>query len=237
VRTPLAALGLSLLCLAACGRTAQRPDVSWRSPPGSAPGARARADVPAEPRHQAVPRPAPSPPPSAAQGGALDRAAALSIASERHYAAGDLPAAIADAQQALEIREQALGPDHLDVASTLTSLAELYAVNEEYAAAEPLLRRALAIREAAFGPSQPLVAESLSNLGLLYAAWGRYGEAEPFYQRAIGLLERAPANAPQLAVVLDNYAALLADSGRPEGARALEARARALRDAPAPAAD
>jgi tetratricopeptide (TPR) repeat protein len=67
-------------------------------------------------------------------------------------------------QRALAIREQALGPQHPDVAHSLNDLAELYRAQGKYAEAEPLYQRALAIREQALGPQHPDVATSLNNL-------------------------------------------------------------------------
>src|SRR6516164_9748661 len=46
-------------------------------------------------------------------------------------------------QQALAIREKALGQDHPDVAASLNNLAVLYYSEGRYAEAEPLYKRAL----------------------------------------------------------------------------------------------
>ena len=58
-------------------------------------------------------------------------------------------------QRALAIREQALGPNHPDTASSLNNLANLYWRQGKYEEAEPLYQRALAIREQALGPNHP----------------------------------------------------------------------------------
>lgn len=50
-------------------------------------------------------------------------------------------------QRALDIFEQALGPTHPDVATSLNNLAGLYRSQGQYGDAEPLCQRALAIRE------------------------------------------------------------------------------------------
>ena len=71
-------------------------------------------------------------------------------------------------RRALAIREQALGPDHPDTATSLNNLADLYDSQGRYAEAEPLYRRALAIREQALGPDHPDTATSLNNLARLY---------------------------------------------------------------------
>ena len=49
------------------------------------------------------------------------------------------------AREALQAAEQALGPDHPDVAQSLSNLAALYYTQGQYAQAEPLFKRSLAI--------------------------------------------------------------------------------------------
>jgi tetratricopeptide (TPR) repeat protein len=49
-------------------------------------------------------------------------------------------------QRAIEIRENTLGPNHLEVAANLTELAELYRSQQLPAKAEPLYRRAYEIQ-------------------------------------------------------------------------------------------
>ncbi len=144
-------------------------------------------------------------------------------------AQGDLGGALDLQQQALALREKAQGPEHPDVATSLNSIAALHAAQDDYAAAEPLLVRALAIREKSLGGDDPRTAKSLNNLALLYAAQGRYGDAEPLYQRAAAIFEKGHDSA-QLAVTLDNYGALLEETGRTAQAADVEARARELRE-------
>ena len=133
-------------------------------------------------------------------------------------------------RRALEIREREQGPDHPDLATVLNNLAVLKATLGDYDAAEPLLERALQIRESALGEEHLLTAQSLSNLALLRAARGDAEGAEPLYRRSLAILERPGSEPPHtdLARVLDNYAALLHETGRDGEARALEARARSL---------
>jgi tetratricopeptide (TPR) repeat protein len=50
-------------------------------------------------------------------------------------------------QRALAIYEEALGPEHPDVATSLNNLAGLYYNQGQSAKAEPLYQRALTIRE------------------------------------------------------------------------------------------
>ncbi len=102
------------------------------------------------------------PRPGIAQG--LDEAAVLTgrvieLTKQGHYSE-----AVAAAQRALAIREKALGPDHPDVATSLSTLALLYSDQGRYADAETLYKRSLAIWEKAFGPDYHNLATSLTNL-------------------------------------------------------------------------
>jgi tetratricopeptide (TPR) repeat protein len=162
----------------------------------------------------------------------LEIAASLVNLAVVRRAQGDIPGAIELQKEALSIREAKLGIDHPDVASSLNSLAALYGAQDDYAAAAPLLLRALAIREKALGPDDRRTAQSLNNLALLYAAQGRYADAEPLYQRAVAVFERR-TEPTALATVLENYAALLEETGRADAAREMEARAQNLRAAAA----
>jgi hypothetical protein len=71
----------------------------------------------------------------------LTNLAVLSRAQGRNYIAEPLY------RRALLIREKALGPNHLDVATSLANLAALKAAQGAHAEAEHLYRRALEIRE------------------------------------------------------------------------------------------
>jgi len=106
------------------------------------------------------------------------------------WRAGDYSIAEPPLERALAIREQVLGPAHVDVAETVNALGELYYLQGRYTEAEPLYHRALAIREKALGPEHPRVAESLTNLGTLYLTQWRHSKAEPLYQRALAIREK-----------------------------------------------
>ena len=58
-------------------------------------------------------------------------------------------------ERALAIAEAAYGPDHPEVAITLTNLGNAQQQLGELPAARPTLERALAIKEAATGPTIP----------------------------------------------------------------------------------
>ena len=118
-------------------------------------------------------------------------------------------------QRALQIREQAQGPDHPDVARVLNYLAVLYWSQGRYTEAEPLYQRALRIREQAQGPDHLDVAISLNNLADLYLERGRYAEAEPLYLQALHILEQTlGSDHPLMAQMLNNLALLSRGQGR-----------------------
>jgi tetratricopeptide (TPR) repeat protein len=108
------------------------------------------------------------------------------------YRASHHERAVALARKALDMAEQAMGPDHPSVAVSLNDLALLYRTLGHYAQAEPLYKRALAIWENALGPHHPSVATSLINLAELYRATDRIKAAEEMERRAalIGAIRR-----------------------------------------------
>src|SRR5260370_1130741 len=80
-------------------------------------------------------------------------------------------------KRALAIREQQLGPQHPDTASSLNNLALLYRAQGKYEQAEPLLKRALAICEQQLGSEHPNTAIARENYISLLRAMGRQDEA------------------------------------------------------------
>ena len=66
---------------------------------------------------------------------------------ESLYRQGRYDRALVVAKKRLQVAEQALGPDHPDVAASLNNLAELYDSQCLYQQAEPLYKRSLAIWE------------------------------------------------------------------------------------------
>jgi CHAT domain-containing protein len=134
----------------------------------------------------------------------------------------------------LAIRENALGPGHPAVATSLNNLAELYWAQARYADAEPLFKRALVIRETALGPDHPDVAASLNNLASVYQDQGRYAEADPAFERALAIREKVLGpNHPETAIALNNLASLYRQTERyaealPASRRAVEILAKHL---------
>ena len=104
---------------------------------------------------------------------------------------GRFSEAIPVAEEALVIREKALGREHLDVVASLISLADLYKSLRNYTRAECLYKRSLAITDKTLGPDHPFMSISLYNLAELYHSIGNYSEAESFYKSALALIEKS----------------------------------------------
>jgi len=160
---------------------------------------------------------------------ALQEAGKLLTESFRLNRAGKYDEARPLAERALEIREQALGPEHPDVAASLNGLAILHRNQGNYTKAEPLFQRALAIREKALGPEHPDLAYSLNGLAILHSEKGDYAKAEPLSQRALAIREKAlgPEH-PDVAASLNSLAILHYNKGDYAKAEPLYQRALAI---------
>ncbi len=118
-------------------------------------------------------------------------------------------------QQILLIVEKLHGPEHPDVAISLSNLAFVLTTQGQYAAAEPLYRRSLVILEKALGPDHPELAQRLNNLAFILEEQGRYGAAEPLYRRSLAINEKALGpDHPDVAASLGNLADLLRIQGQ-----------------------
>jgi tetratricopeptide (TPR) repeat protein len=139
----------------------------------------------------------------------------LSAQADDLYREGQTDRALEAYGQALKLAEEALGPDHPDVASVLNGFGYLYYRQKRYAEAEPLYKRALEIRDKAFGPDTLDLAWSLFNLGDVYRDQDRYAEAEPLFKRALDIRERALGpDHPDVANVLNRLGNLCYDQDR-----------------------
>ncbi len=135
-------------------------------------------------------------------------------------------------QSALTIREQVLGPEHPDTATSFNDLAWLYREQRQYKQAELLYQRALALCEQALRPEHVgIAATSLYGLAWLYHYQGHYEQAELLYQRALAMYEKElDPEDPDTATTLNNLAWLYQKQGHYEQAEPLYQRALALRE-------
>jgi tetratricopeptide (TPR) repeat protein len=147
------------------------------------------------------------------------------------YERGQYIEAMSLCQHALAIREQLLGQDHPDVATSLNDLAVLCIALHQYEQVEPLCLRALAIQERALGPGHPDVAVTLNDLAMIYYLEGRYDQIEPLYLRALTIFERGlgPLHT-NTATALNNLAKLYVAQEKYVEAESLMRRALNIRE-------
>ncbi|HEV2246476.1 MAG TPA: tetratricopeptide repeat protein [Terriglobia bacterium] len=131
--------------------------------------------------------------------------------------------------EALKIQNISLGPDNLEVATTLNCLGELNLLWHRDGIADSLFQRALAIRRKNLNSDDPALAQTLEDLGLVCAHEGRLNQAASSFQEALTIYrESLGPNHCGLAVALRNYASLLAQMGRAAEAKKLEAESLAI---------
>jgi tetratricopeptide (TPR) repeat protein len=125
--------------------------------------------------------------------------------------------------------ENALGPEHRDVAHRLQKLADIYRSLGRYAEARPLFERALGIFEKVYGPDHPIVAFVLNYLAAMDRSEGEFAEAELNCNRALAIIEAVfPADHPCIPPTISNLAALRYQQRKYPEAERLYRRAAAI---------
>ena len=146
------------------------------------------------------------------------------------------------ATRALEIREQALGPDHPGVAMVRVVLAGIHRARGEtdmaqaqldrgaYESAQRELERALPIQEAALGADHPEVGSTLGNLASVLLARGEPSRAMELLERSLHIQAQALGEGhPDVARSVHNLAVLHGRLGDHAEAVTLHERALAAR--------
>src|SRR5262245_62083725 len=114
--------------------------------------------------------------------------------------------------------EEAVGPDHPDVANILNSLAGIHEDRGVYAVAEELYRRAVRLMEHVAGgdpDTERLRLQSLGNLAGCCRAQGRYKEAKPLFLEALTTAEKTFGRDDlEVSATLNNLAVLYKYMGR-----------------------
>jgi len=118
-------------------------------------------------------------------------------------------------RKSLALAEKIYGPEHSNVAGSLSNLAKLLWETNRLAEAELLARHALAIDEKSFGLEHVNVARDLNNLAQLLQATDKMAEAELLMRRAIVIGEKVLGTEhPSVGIYLNNLAQLLHDANR-----------------------
>lgn len=162
----------------------------------------------------------------------LEIARVLDALAETGLRAGRIaePQVLEAAARAIALKESALGPNHPEVASSVTRLAVLKNLRADYVGARRLYERALSIQEAAEGPDHPDVARTLGALAALFWKTGDYAQAKPLFERALAIREKALGpDDLEVAQSLSDLGTLLWKTGDYAGARPRFERALSIR--------
>jgi len=156
----------------------------------------------------------------------LVKARLMAAIGNTYAALGLYDEAEAGLEAALSSREDLLGADHPDVATTLDDLAWVYGSWGKFEQADELLVRALDIRERVLGLDHLDVAQSLSSLADLRSlARSDLAEAEALYRRSLEIRERSlGTDHPDVANSIIHLGMLLRRLGDYDGAEALLTR-------------
>lgn len=143
----------------------------------------------------------------------------LTDQSNAAYRDADYATARVNHERTLRIREDILGGDHPQVATSLNNLAFLYTELGLFSQALPLYERCISVWEKALGPDHPTLASGLHNLAMRHLSQGRYGEAILLAERSLRIREKAlglhdPAVASAMSTLASSQEALgsLADA-------------------------
>jgi tetratricopeptide (TPR) repeat protein len=123
--------------------------------------------------------------------GTLAEAELLNSLGAVQAAAGRIDEALASDRKSLAIREAVLGPDHVEVATSLVNLGNLWGDKGEYDEARRMYERAIDIRIRALGPEHFDVAFAINGLGGVYMALGQDDEALRHFEQANAMIERS----------------------------------------------
>lgn len=162
---------------------------------------------------------------------ALQEARAQSVEVQKLIEAGKFPEAQTLAEKALATREQALGPDHAEVASSLTQLASIWRNRRDLAKAETLSQRALTIAEKIPAPGHPELGAMYNEMGAIYLTRSDFVKAEPAFLRAVAAWEQSLGpNHPNIARALSNLGSIYAQRGDRAKAEPVLRRALTIRE-------
>ena len=90
-------------------------------------------------------------------------------------------------QEALRIRLEVLGDEHIDVAESLYQMSRVLQLQSNFDSAEVLLTRAVDLRRRMLAEGDVRIAEALTSLGGLLTVRGRYDEAENVLLEALSI--------------------------------------------------
>ncbi|MCP4661698.1 MAG: tetratricopeptide repeat protein, partial [bacterium] len=140
---------------------------------------------------------------------------------------GNYEQALAHHRRALELKDQALGPDSIDAVYTLIRLGNVLITQGKPGAALAYYDRAFHITEGALGPTHPSVATALEHRGHAHRQLAQYQLARQCHERALMITEQVFGRHRRAAWILMELGTLDYLEGRFD--RALERQREALK--------
>src|SRR5262245_23002801 len=120
------------------------------------------------------------------------------------YAAGDYPAALAEAQKN-EAAAKRAGTNNFAYVTALNDLARANQALGRYGEAAGMFKQVLNILQKNAPPTDSSVAQALANLATVYLLQSNPGEAEKLYKQALDMTMKAKgANDPAVALLMSN---------------------------------
>ncbi|KAL1874523.1 hypothetical protein Daus18300_003542 [Diaporthe australafricana] len=125
-------------------------------------------------------------------------------------------------REALEQNETALGHEHLDTLTSMSSLAHLLLGQRKSEEAEQMYRKVLELREKISGQEDPEILETMNRLGIALSNQGKYIETEQVNREVLDLRMKALGREhPATLTSMSNLALSLYNLGRLEEAKKL----------------
>jgi tetratricopeptide (TPR) repeat protein/CHAT domain-containing protein len=155
---------------------------------------------------------------------------ALNSEAVQLYYAGQLPEAIALFQEALQLTQAWLGPEHPETAARLYVLGTMLQWQGDLAGARLYHEQALGIHQKVLGPEDPGTAASLHVLGQILQAQGDLAGARLYLEQALAIHQKVlgPED-PDTALSLHTLGETLQAQGDVAGARTCYEKALAIR--------
>jgi len=142
------------------------------------------------------------------------KAQMMYVMGDVYYNLGLYPRAQILLQQAMEIRQRILGPEHPDTLRSVSFLANVMEAEGDYAEAEKLDRETLDEQRRVLGAEHPDTLASMNNLANVLEPEGHYAEAEKLYRETLDIRHRVlgPEH-PDTLVLMNELARNQTDEG------------------------
>lgn len=156
----------------------------------------------------------------AAHADSLDYAAPYNRLGTVYYNLADFPKSILFYEKSKELRIKHYGPDHPEVARSLSNLGNVYLLTGDYRKAEELYVKTHEIRLKHLPANDAALGHSCNGLGLVYRSLGDYIKAESYFIKGLAINQsRLGPDHPNVGAIFNNLGTLaefIGDYGKAE---------------------